>query len=220
MRNFNHDHRANDRGRGSKRFGDRNSDRRNYDSGKPAMHQAICAECGKSCEVPFKPTDDRPVFCSECFEAKERKGGKKFGGRNSGGHGFADRDSRQSSMFRATCAECGQSCEVPFEPRDGRPVYCSNCFENKKTGDRNFRRPERSNSGRSHFEEKSQNQEQFKGQFDILNTKLDKILQMLKPDKPIETAPKVEVKKEETKKKVKAEKPKKVTKKAPSKKKE
>jgi CxxC-x17-CxxC domain-containing protein len=31
------------------------------------MHEAICATCGKSCEVPFRPTGDKPVYCSDCF---------------------------------------------------------------------------------------------------------------------------------------------------------
>lgn len=31
------------------------------------MHQATCAECNKICEVPFKPTGEKPVFCSHCF---------------------------------------------------------------------------------------------------------------------------------------------------------
>lgn len=35
--------------------------------GPREMHDATCAECGKSCKVPFKPTDGRPVYCSECF---------------------------------------------------------------------------------------------------------------------------------------------------------
>ncbi|MQY72142.1 MAG: zinc-binding protein, partial [Dehalococcoidia bacterium] len=30
--------------------------------------------------------------------------------------------------FPATCAECGKETEVPFEPRTGRPVYCSDCY--------------------------------------------------------------------------------------------
>jgi CxxC-x17-CxxC domain-containing protein len=31
------------------------------------MFQVICAECGKSTEVPFQPRGDRPVYCSDCF---------------------------------------------------------------------------------------------------------------------------------------------------------
>jgi CxxC-x17-CxxC domain-containing protein len=31
------------------------------------MHKAICSHCGKSCEVPFFPSGDKPVFCRDCF---------------------------------------------------------------------------------------------------------------------------------------------------------
>lgn len=34
------------------------------------MFQAICSNCGKPCEVPFKPTGDKPVFCNDCFNKK------------------------------------------------------------------------------------------------------------------------------------------------------
>jgi len=32
-------------------------------------------------------------------------------------------------MFPVTCAQCGEDTEVPFEPREGRPVYCSDCYK-------------------------------------------------------------------------------------------
>ena len=32
------------------------------------MHPAVCATCGQLTEVPFLPRDDKPVFCSECYE--------------------------------------------------------------------------------------------------------------------------------------------------------
>ncbi len=31
------------------------------------MHQATCAQCGKSCEVPFRPDGSRPIYCRDCF---------------------------------------------------------------------------------------------------------------------------------------------------------
>jgi CxxC-x17-CxxC domain-containing protein len=31
------------------------------------MHKAVCADCKKECEVPFKPTEGRPVYCRDCF---------------------------------------------------------------------------------------------------------------------------------------------------------
>lgn len=34
---------------------------------RPQMHKAICSSCGKECDLPFKPTGDRPVYCRECF---------------------------------------------------------------------------------------------------------------------------------------------------------
>ncbi len=39
--------------------------------------KAICADCKAECEVPFKPTGDRPVYCKECF-AKHKDGGGSF----------------------------------------------------------------------------------------------------------------------------------------------
>ena len=36
------------------------------------MFDAVCADCGKPCKVPFRPREDRPVYCSECF-AKMRE---------------------------------------------------------------------------------------------------------------------------------------------------
>lgn len=36
------------------------------------MHYAICSECGKECEVPFVPTEGRPVYCRECYAKRKR----------------------------------------------------------------------------------------------------------------------------------------------------
>ncbi|MFH1630751.1 MAG: CxxC-x17-CxxC domain-containing protein [Candidatus Aenigmatarchaeota archaeon] len=43
-----------------------------FDRGPREMHKVTCSECGKECEVPFKPTEGRPVFCKDCFQ-KHRK---------------------------------------------------------------------------------------------------------------------------------------------------
>ncbi|MGH2365507.1 MAG: zinc-ribbon domain containing protein [Chloroflexota bacterium] len=32
------------------------------------MHTVICAECGVETQVPFLPRNDRPVYCSDCFD--------------------------------------------------------------------------------------------------------------------------------------------------------
>jgi CxxC-x17-CxxC domain-containing protein len=46
-------------------------ERRSFDSGPREMHKVTCSDCGKECEVPFKPTEGRPVYCQECY-AKHR----------------------------------------------------------------------------------------------------------------------------------------------------
>ncbi|MDO8516889.1 MAG: DNA-directed RNA polymerase [Nanoarchaeota archaeon] len=35
------------------------------------MSKATCSECGKECEVPFKPTEGKPVYCKECYMKKK-----------------------------------------------------------------------------------------------------------------------------------------------------
>lgn len=49
------------------------------------------------------------------------------------------RDARKATkngprqMYDATCAQCGQACQVPFEPREGgKPVLCLTCFRATK----------------------------------------------------------------------------------------
>jgi len=36
------------------------------------MHKTTCSECGKECEVPFKPAEGKPVYCRDCY-SKRRK---------------------------------------------------------------------------------------------------------------------------------------------------
>ena len=45
-----------------------------YDGGgsygqRREMFPAVCAQCGKDTQVPFKPNGSRPVYCSDCFRA-------------------------------------------------------------------------------------------------------------------------------------------------------
>ena len=63
------------RGGGRGFGGGRDSGRR--DDGPREMFKTVCSNCGKDCEVPFRPTTGKPVYCSDCFE--------KMGGRNSDG---------------------------------------------------------------------------------------------------------------------------------------
>ena len=42
------------------------------------LYEAICADCSKVCEVPFKPVEGRAVYCKTCF-GKRKSGGAKHG---------------------------------------------------------------------------------------------------------------------------------------------
>lgn len=37
------------------------------DGGDKEMFDAVCSTCGRACQVPFRPSGDRPIFCKDCF---------------------------------------------------------------------------------------------------------------------------------------------------------
>jgi CxxC-x17-CxxC domain-containing protein len=49
--------------------------------GAREMFNATCSSCGKEARVPFQPSGDKPVYCSDCFQ---KRGGSSRGG---GGYG-------------------------------------------------------------------------------------------------------------------------------------
>ncbi|MDG6242805.1 MAG: hypothetical protein QCH31_00225 [Methanolobus sp.] len=53
------------------------------------------------------------------------RGGNSRGG---GGGGFRS-NSGPREMHKATCSDCKQETEVPFQPSGDRPVYCRECFQ-------------------------------------------------------------------------------------------
>lgn len=76
---------------GGRNGGGFNSNRGGRGFGGPReMHDTVCAGCGDNCQVPFRPTGDKPVYCDNCFGKNEQKGGrndrggkKDFGNKNS-----------------------------------------------------------------------------------------------------------------------------------------
>jgi CxxC-x17-CxxC domain-containing protein len=91
--------------------------------------QLKCVECGA--DFPFTVEEqtffqskgyiNEPKRCPSCREARRSQ---------RTGTDAAGKPHRQ--MFPVTCAECGKPTEVPFEPREGRPVYCSDCYNRIK----------------------------------------------------------------------------------------
>ena len=78
----------------------------------------VCKACGKEFvwtagEQEFYASrgfENQPQRCKACRDARKN----------------ATRGERQ--MFDAVCASCGKACKVPFQPREDRSVYCSECF--------------------------------------------------------------------------------------------
>jgi len=87
-----------------------------------------CSDCGATFtfsaeEQEFfasKGYTNDPKRCPACRQARkaEHYGNSSYG------------SSRQ--MFPVICAECGKETEVPFQPRDDRPVYCRDCYNKIK----------------------------------------------------------------------------------------
>ena len=68
-------------------------------TGERQMYPAVCAQCGKETEVPFKPSGDRPVYCSDCYQ-QQRGGSSSYGGGSSsygGGSRSSSSGGRSSS---------------------------------------------------------------------------------------------------------------------------
>jgi CxxC-x17-CxxC domain-containing protein len=88
-----------------------------------------CSECGA--DFTFTATEqdffaekgytNEPKRCQTCRAARKAQNG------NSSGYSTPRRQ-----MYPATCSSCGKSTELPFEPRDGRPVYCRECYSRVK----------------------------------------------------------------------------------------
>lgn len=83
-----------------------------------------CADCGAKFTFTAEEQEfyagrgytNEPKRCPPCREAKRAQYNNSKGSRS------------PRQMHSAVCVECGKECEVPFEPREGRPVYCSECY--------------------------------------------------------------------------------------------
>jgi CxxC-x17-CxxC domain-containing protein len=82
------------------------------DRGPVTMHQAVCNQCGKPCEVPFRPTGSKPVYCNACF------GGKKEIGNNRGADRFSHKPDFRSDTGRGNNDEVKKQLEILNEKMD------------------------------------------------------------------------------------------------------
>ncbi|MDP2718465.1 MAG: zinc-ribbon domain containing protein [Dehalococcoidia bacterium] len=65
-----------------------------------------------------KGLQNEPRRCPECRTTRRQ---------SSSGYGQSPRQ-----MFPAVCASCGVETQVPFQPKQERPVYCSDCFSKQR----------------------------------------------------------------------------------------
>jgi CxxC-x17-CxxC domain-containing protein len=58
------------------RGGSRSSTGGGYsDRPERTMHPATCSECGTETMVPFMPSGEKPVYCSDCFQKRRDQRG-------------------------------------------------------------------------------------------------------------------------------------------------
>jgi CxxC-x17-CxxC domain-containing protein len=203
--------RAFNRSSNSGRFGGRDNRRPSFGSrgrdfsARKEMHAAVCNECGKNCQVPFKPTGNKEIFCSDCFQKRGGKEGmadSRMSDRNVNRYESNDRESSYGSrdrfssndreMFSATCDECGKDCKLPFKPSSNKPVYCSQCFEyrGEKAGLHDapeYNRSKRVDSGEGMSGASRKELGEIRDQVVSINVKLEKIMKALniKSVKPV-----------------------------------
>ena len=80
-------------------------------------------------EKPFKAGYD-PGFLWLSASRKAARGDSGYGSQG----GYSSRSSSRGprEMFTATCAGCGREAQVPFRPSGDKPVYCSDCFSQRR----------------------------------------------------------------------------------------
>ena len=117
------------------------------------------------------------------FGGGDRGGRPSFGGNSRGFGGGRDMD-RPREMHRATCGECGKSCEVPFRPTGEKPVYCLDCFGGKESAPsrsfdnkrESFSRPAPSFAPRPAPSAPDGRIDDIKRQMETIASKLDKLI--------------------------------------------
>lgn len=73
-----------------------------------------------------------PTRCPECRAARKQSQRVPRDSFSREGNTFQQRDTRP--MYSTTCTSCGKEALVPFQPRDGQTVYCSECYQSQRSG--------------------------------------------------------------------------------------
>jgi CxxC-x17-CxxC domain-containing protein len=88
-----------------------------------------------------------PQRCASCRAARKAQngGGSSYssgggGGYSSGGYSGGGYSNSPREMHAATCSNCGKETEVPFAPTAGKPVYCRECFQDRRPSNSGYSR--------------------------------------------------------------------------------
>ena len=87
--------------RGFNNYQSQDRTRQGFGSMERTYTRATCAECKKECEIPFKPSGGRPVYCSECFEKIKRGNGVNVSRENRSGERSFSRERYPDKRPRA-----------------------------------------------------------------------------------------------------------------------
>jgi CxxC-x17-CxxC domain-containing protein len=91
-----------------------------------------CAECGS--EFVFT-AGEQMFFADKGFknEPKRCKPCKTARAQGGAGSGASAAAGVQRVETKTVCSQCGKETTVPFKPTQGRPVYCRECFQQRRT---------------------------------------------------------------------------------------
>jgi CxxC-x17-CxxC domain-containing protein len=80
---------------------------------------------------------NEPTRCPSCRQARKASmngNGGGMAGDRAPRAAMASNGTRERVTYKTTCASCGQETTVPFVPRGTKPVYCSSCFDQMRSG--------------------------------------------------------------------------------------
>lgn len=81
-------------------------------------------------------------------------------------------------MYPATCDQCGKACEVPFAPAPNKPIYCADCFAKRKLA-ANTQVAAKQHANNPNPVKNTNGPIDVKQQLNAINSKLDRLIQML-----------------------------------------
>jgi CxxC-x17-CxxC domain-containing protein len=148
---------------------------------KPSNFGGGSRDSGRTSERSFKRSSGSSSSGRPSGSTRFGKPGRSFGSKESkSGNGF--------KLHEAVCDKCGQKCDLPFEPTQGKPIYCRSCFREQGSSSsgssssfKEFQPRDRFESRDHKFDRPVESKSDVSSEaLDKINKKLDKIMKALK----------------------------------------